>query len=410
MTGQILSRALPTRTKTPRRAPPKRPRLTPHGLWHNVAFRSLLYQVLVIVVVVATAAYLIGNAQQAMDKRGISTGFGFLSDEAGFAIGEGLIAYDSSDTYLRAYAVAILNTLKVSVFSVIGATLIGVLIGIARLSSNWFVARLSSIYIEIFRNTPQLVQIIFWYTLVTRLPHPKQAWSLGEVVFFCNRGIIMAWPAPDPIYLSMGIAFVTACAGAYAISRWADGHRRRTGRAVRVLWWNVVLVLGLPVAVWLSGGAPLAIDWPEFRGFNFVGGLDLSPEFLALLLGLSLYIAAFIAEIVRSGIQSVGRGQIEAARAVGLGRFDLYVKVILPQALRVMIPPAAAQYVSLTKNSSLGVAIGYPELFNVNNTITTLSGNTIECIGIMMAVYLTIAFSIAAIMNIYNHAVRIKEQ
>lgn len=410
MSDHVLSEAQASRAEARRRPAPKRPPLTLDGLWHSVGFRNLFYQVLVIVAIIALASYLIGNAQLAMAKRGISTGFGFLTQEAGFAIGESLIAYDSSDSYLSAYAVAILNTLKVSVFSVVAATVLGTLIGIARLSGNWMVSRLSSFYIELFRNTPQLVQIIFWYTLIIRLPHPKQAWSLSDAVFFSNRGVIIPWPVAETVYLWTGIAFLAGCAAAWGVARWADHHRRTTGRTLRVLGWNLALAVLLPAAVWLTAGAPTEMDVPALKGFNFVGGVSLSPEFLALLLGLSLYIAAFIAEIVRSGVQAVSRGQIEASRAIGLGRTDLYMKVILPQALRVIIPPAAAQYVSLTKNSSLGVAIGYPELFNVNNTITTLSGNTLECIGIMMAVYLSIAFSIAAVMNLYNKAVQIKER
>ena len=410
MNIQVLSRALTSRSETRRRPPLNRPPLSFKGAWHNVGFCSFLYQVLVIGAVILVVTYMIGNAQTAMEKRGISTGFGFLTQEAGFAIGESLIAYESENTYIRAYAVAILNTLKVSAVSIIGATLLGVLIGIARLSRNWIVSRLSSYYIEIFRNTPQLVQIVFWYTLVTRLPHPKQAWNVADAVFFCNRGMVTAWPAADDTYLWMLLTLMAACSCAYGVVRWADRHRRRTGRTVRILWLNLGLVIGLPGLVWLAGGAPTAMDVPKLQGFNFTGGLALSPEFLALLLGLSLYIAAFIAEIVRAGVQAVSRGQIEAARAVGLGRADLYMQVILPQALRIIIPPATAQYVSLTKNSSLGVVIGYPELFNVNNTITTVSGNTIECIGIMMAVYLSIAFFIALVMNVYNRAVQIKER
>ena len=410
MTDRILSHARPSRADARPRPPSRRLSLSLDGLWHNLEFRSILYQALVIVAVIAVAAYMIGNAQDAMHKRGISTGFGFLTEEAGFAIGEALIAYDSSDTYLKAYGVAILNTLQVSAFGIVAATFLGLLIGVARLSRNWIVAHVSSLYVEVFRNTPQLVQIIFWYTLVIRMPHPKQAWNISDAVFLSNRGVVMAWPAPDPVHGWMAVAFVAACAAAFGLMRWADWRRRRTGRTIRVLWWNIALLILLPSAVWLAGGTPADMIVPRLRGFNFVGGAALSPEFLALLLGLSLYIAAFIAEIVRSGVQAVSRGQIEAARAIGLGRIDLYRRVILPQALRVIIPPAAAQYVSLTKNSSLGVAIGYPELFNVNNTITTLSGNTIECVGIMMAVYLTIAFSIAAFMNFYNKIMEIKER
>ena len=380
------------------------------GLWHSIAFRNLLYQVLVIGFVVAAAAYMFGNAQSAMEKRGIATGFGFLFEEAGFAIGEGVIAFDPADSYLRAYGVAILNTLKVSALSIVGATALGILLGIARLSSNWAIAKLASLYVELFRNTPQLLQIVFWYTLITRLPHPREAWSLFDLGFVSNRGLVLAWPTAHAAHAWMALALIVGGLAAIALTRWAEQRRRRSGQPTKVLWWNLLLVLGLPLLAWGLAGAPTETSVPALKGFNFVGGVALSPEFLALLLGLSLYIAAFIAEIVRSGIQSVGRGQIEAAEAISLRRIDLYRKVVLPQALRVMVPPAAAQYVSLTKNSSLGVAIGYPELFNVNNTIVTLSGNTIECIGIMMAVYLTIAFTIATVTNLYNRSVQIKER
>ena len=393
-----------------RRAPPKRPPITLKGIWHNTGFRSAVYQVLVVVTVIGVALYMLGNAQDAMQKRGISTGFGFLFEEAGFDIGESPIAFESADSFLRAYGAAVLNTLKVSIFSIVFATLLGVLLGIARLSSNALIAKLSSAYVELFRNTPQLVQIIFWYTLVTQLPPPKQALDLGEAVFLSNRGLILPWPTDDPAYLWTLLALIGACVSAYLLLRWADELRRRTGRRVSVLWWNVALVIGLPLLVWLLGGAPSALSLPELRGFNFVGGAAVSPEFLALLLGLSLYIAAFVAEIVRSGIQSVSRGQIEAAEAISLTTSDRYRKIILPQALRVIVPPTAAQYVSLVKNSSLGVAIGYPELFNVNNTIITLSGHTTEAIAMMMAIYLSISFTIAIVMNLYNRAVQIKER
>jgi general L-amino acid transport system permease protein len=396
--------------KASRRKPPKRPPLTAGALWHSVSFRGLLYQALVIVLVVGAAVYMVTNAQVAMEKRGIATGFGFLTEEAGFPIGESLIKFSPADTYLRAYGVAILNTLKVSVLSVIAATLIGTVLGIARLSSNVLLSRLSSIYIELFRNTPQLVQIIFWYTLVTRLPAPRQAWNPVDSIFLSNRGLVMPWPAADGVFLWVLLALLVGCVAAYLLTRWVDSYRRRSGRRLPTLWLAVAPIVGMPVLAWMVGGAPTTWSMPAFKGFNFAGGLTLSPEFLALLLGLSLYIAAFIAEIVRAGIQSVSRGQIEAARAIGLKTGETYRKVILPQALRVIVPPATAQYVSLTKNSSLGVAIGYPELFNVTNTVVTLSGNTIEAIAIMMAVYLTIAFSIAILMNWYNKLIQIKER
>jgi general L-amino acid transport system permease protein len=393
-----------------RRPPPKRRQWNLSGIWHNVGFRNLVAQVIVVGAIIGTFIYMIDNAQSALERRGISTGFEFLFEEAGFAIGEALISFDSSDTFLRAYGVAILNTLKVSVFGVVVATLLGVFIGVSRLSTNTIISKLASGYVELFRNTPQLVQIIFWYVLIIQLPRPKQAFEIFDMVFLSNRGLIIPWPTDNPVYTWTAVAFVLACTGAWQFVKWADRRRRRTGHALPVLWWNIGLIIALPTIVWFVGGAPTDMSIPELRGFNFQGGAALSPEFLALLLGLSLYIAAFIAEIVRSGIQSVDRGQIEAATSVGLDKLDLYRKVVLPQALRVMVPPATAQYVSLVKNSSLGVAIGYPELFNVNNTITTISGNTIEAIGIMMAIYLSIAFTISGVMNVYNKAVQIKER
>ena len=393
-----------------RRPPPKRPPITPGALWHSTGFRGIVYQVLLVVLVIAAFYYMFSNAQTAMEKRGISTGFDFLSEESGFAIGESVIASSPEDTYLRAFVVAILNTLKVAAISVVVATVIGILVGLGRLSSNWVINKIASTYVELFRNTPQLVQIIFWYTIVTRLPAPRQAFHPIEGIFLCNRGFLFAWPQADPVYIWMLGGLVAGGLGAYALGKWSNRHWKKTGRYIATFWYGLGLVIGIPLAIWLLGGAPLSMDLPVMRGFNYVGGASLSPEFLALMIGLSLYIASFIAEIVRSGIQSVERGQIEAARAIGLRPSFIFRIVTLPQALRVMVPPAAAQYVSLCKTSSLGVAIGYPELFNVNNTITTLSGNTMECIGIMMAVYLAISFTIASVMNWYNRLVQIKER
>jgi general L-amino acid transport system permease protein len=392
-----------------RRPPPKRPPLSLSGLWHNVGFRGVLYQALVIVLVIVAVTYLLGNAQEAMKSLGIVTGFGFLTEESGVAIGETVIRYESEDSYIRAYAAAVLNTLRVSIVAVVLATILGTLLGIARLSGNWLLAKLATLYVEGFRNTPQLVQIIFWYTLVVSMPSARQALSPFEGVYLSNRGLNLAWPVADPVHGWMAAAFALGCVGAWGIARLSRQRRRHGGRPFPVLGWGVALILGLPLAAWLAGGAPTAMEVPAMRGFNYRGGLALSSEFLALLLGLSLYIAAFIAEIVRSGIQSVDRAQIEAAKSIGLGKFDIYRKVILPQALRVIVPPATAQYVSLSKNSSLGTLIGYPELFNINNQIVTLSGHTIEAIGIMMAVYLSISFTIAAAMNLYNRAIQIKE-
>jgi general L-amino acid transport system permease protein len=332
------------------RRPPATRHLSLANSWHDVRVRAWLYQAMAVVGVIAIGAFLVGNAQHALGKLGITTGFTFLANPAGFEIGERLIAFDSTDTFLRAYGVAVLNTLKVSAASIVLATIIGIVVGVGRLSSNLLARKLASAYVELFRNTPQLVLLIFCYALLTHLPAPRAAISWGDVAFLSNRGLAIPWIAGD------------------------------------------------------------GITMPVLRGFNFVGGTTLSPEFLALLMGLALYIGAFIAEIVRSGILSVSRGQVEAAKAIGLSPFDIYRKVIFPQALRGMVPPAAVQYVSIIKNSSLGVAIGYPELFSVNNTIGTLSGQMVEAIVIMMSIYLCISFVIAALMNAYNRVVQIKER
>lgn len=379
-------------------------------IWHSKTIRGYLYQIIIVAVVICGFVFMFSNAKFAMEKRGISTGFGFLNEESGFAIGESLIPFSPHDTYLRAFAAAILNTLKVAALGVFLASLLGITIGMGRLSSNWFVRKLSSAYVELFRNTPQLVQIIFWYTLITQLPNARQAFNPIKGLFLCNRGLYMAWPSFHPVYVWSLVGFFLACVSAYLLTRWRERYRKRTGRYIPLLLPCLGMILGGPAFVWLIGGAPIAFELPHLKGFNFAGGVGLTPEFLGLLGGLTLYFAAFLAEIVRSGIQSVPKGQIEAAKAINLKKGFIFRLILFPQALRVMVPPAAAQFVSLMKTSSLGVAIGYPELFNVNNTITTLSGNTMECVAIMMAVYLALSFGISAVMNIFNNFIQIKER
>ena len=361
------------------------------GLWHNASVRGLLYQAIILLAVVALLAWMVGNAQHALAKRGISTGFAFLGREAGFPISLSLIPYATSDSLLRAFGVAILNTLSVSISAVICASLLGAVIGIGRLSSNWMVARLASVYVELFRNTPQLIQISFWYLLVTRLPPPRQAWSLDGYGFLSNRGLAIAVPASNSAWAWIALTLAASLLAAWGFVSFAAARRQRSGTRLPVLPTVLAIAFGLPALAWFAAGTPRELAVPVLEGFNFRGGATLPPEFIALLLGLSLYIAAFIAEIVRSGVQSIGHGQIEAARSIGLRRVDIYRYVIGPQALRVIVPPAASQYVSLFKNSSLGVAIGYPEIFNISNTVTTVSGHAIECVVIMASVYLLIS-------------------
>lgn len=393
------------------RRPPPRKWLTRSAVsWHNAKFRALLLQIALLSVVIVLAALMIKNAQDAMARRGVATGFAFLFREAGFPIGEGLLPFKTTDSYLRAFAAALVNTLTVSAVSIVAATLLGLLIGFGRLSSNWFVSRLSAAYVELFRNTPQLVQLSFWYLLMTQVPAPRQAWNFGGLAYLSNRGLNLPLPVANSTYAWVALAFILGCGAAAVLARFNRAHLERTGERRDVRLPALALIAGLPIGSWLVLGAPHEISIPVAKGFGFEGGATISPEFLVLALGLSLYIAAFIAEIVRAGLQSVSRGQIEAARSIGLTPTQIKLKVVLPQALRVMVPPLATQYISLTKNSSLGVAIGYPELFNITNTATTLSGQTIECMALMAACYLLISFSIAAVMSGVNRLVLIRER
>lgn len=378
------------------------------GLWNNVAVRGWIYQFVIIAAVIGIGAFLIANAQNALSKQGIATGFEFLWQRAGFDIGETSIAFSSKDSFLRAYGVAVVNTLKVAAAAIVLSTIVGVIVGIGRLSKNLLLSKLAAGYVEIFRNTPQLLQLIFWYTIITNLPRPRDAISVGGVFFLSNRGLSYPW-VENANFAPLFAAFAIGCVAAWFLVQRAEASGQKNIR--RGAWlFALGLVAGLPLlAGYFLGGSGI-VSVPKLRGFNFQGGATTSPEFLALLLGLALYIAAFIAEIVRSGIQSVGKGQIEAARTIGLSRFDTYRRITFPQALRVMVPPAAGQYISVVKNSSLGVVVGYPELFSVDNTIVTLSGHTVEAIAIMMSIYLAISFAIAMLMNFYNHFVQIKER
>lgn len=386
----------------PRRNPPSRSRIGITGLWYNRRARALLWQVLVIGGVLALGAWMVSNAQSALARQGMRTGYAFLGAPAGFDIGDSLIAFTSSDSFLRAYGVALLNTLKISVLSILFASLLGLFFGIGRLSANLLFRRISDVYVEFFRNTPQLVQIIFWYTIISRFPAPRQAWNLGDSVFLSNRGLILPWPQGAADLLLVGAALILAWGLMRLSHHVVPVTLRRSAGAI--------LPAGLLLAPCLLTLFFVSWSFPALKGFNFAGGVTLTPELLALLLGLSLYIGAFLAEIVRSGIQSVPRGQIEAATSIGLTPGQIRRRVIIPQALRVMIPPAATQYVSILKNSSLGVAVGYPELFSVNNTIATLSGHAVEAMFIMMTVYLGVSFLIAAAMNLLNRCVQIRER
>jgi general L-amino acid transport system permease protein len=380
-------------------------------IWYDPFYRGIVYQVLVVGIIALGLAYFISNVVTNLERQRIASGFGFLDREAGFAIGESLIPYSASDTYGRAFLVGLLNTFRVGILGILLATILGVVIGVARLSSNWLVAKLAAVYVEVMRNLPLLLQLFIWYGVLTlSLPGPRQALTPVEGVFVSNRGLRFAVPAEDPVYFWMLVAFLAAIVASFGVSRYAKRRQHLTGQQTPVGRIVLSLLLGLPFVVWLLGGAPTAMDVPELRGFNFVGGVNLSPEFAALLLGLSTYTAAFIAEIVRAGILAVPHGQKEAAAALGLSPGRTLRLVVLPQALRIIVPPTTSQYLNLFKNSSLAVAIGYPDLVSIGNTTLNQTGQAIEAISIFMAVYLFISLTISLFMNWYNRVIALKER
>lgn len=373
--------------------------------------RGYLYQVLLLAAVGSGFWYLFSNTLHNLESRHIQVGFAFLSREAGFEIAEKLIEYDSTRSYARAFTVGLLNTLQVAFLGIVIATLLGTLLGIARLSSNWLVARLAGGYVEFMRNIPLLLQLLVWYGLFTELlPGVRQAIRLGDWVFISQRGFRFAWPEAHPAWTAVSWALVAALALALV---WRALVRRRqaaTGQQWPLAWPALAMIVGLPLLAWGLAGAPTAIEMPVLRGFDYQGGKVISPEFMALLLGLSTYTAAFIAEVVRAGILAVDRGQGEAAMALGLTPNQRLRLVTLPQALRVIIPPITSQYLNLTKNSSLAVAIGYPDLVAIANTTMNQTGQAIEAIAMLMAVYLVISLSISIFMNWYNARVKLVER
>ena len=379
--------------------------------WRNPAIRGIVFQVLFVAAVLALGAFLVHNTVVNLRRQNIASGFGFLDREAAFGIGESLIAYSPADTYGRAFLVGLLNTLYVAGLGVVLATVLGTVMGIARLSSNWLIRKLAQIYVETFRNIPLLLQLFFWWGLLREgAPAPRQAWQPLPDVFVSNRGIVFPVPSPDPVHgwmlLSMGIGV----AATIAIFRWARQRQARTGQQFPTGWAGLGLVVGLPLAVFLVAGGPVDLDRPELKGFNFTGGHAVSPEFAALLLGLVVYTGTFIAEIVRAGILAVSHGQSEAAMALGLKPGQRMRLIVLPQALRVIIPPMTSQYLSLTKSSVLAVAIGYPDLFSVAGTTINQTGQAVEGIAMIMAVYLTISLIISLLMNLYNRSVALVER
>ncbi len=373
--------------------------------------RAILFQFVTILMLGLLAYYLLSNTLANLEKQSIATGIGFLQKEAAFEIGESAIEYSAADTYGRALVVGFLNTLIVSFIGIIITIVLGTTVGIARLSSNWLVSKLSGIYIEVLQDIPVLLQLFFWYAFFYNiLPGPGQALSPLTGVFLSNRGLVFAVPAAHPVHKYMVIAAILACVGIYVMHRWAMARQARTGKPFPVLRVSLAVLVGFPLLTWAVGGAPTAMNVPALAGFNFKGGRNISPEFTALLLGLILYTAAYVAEVVRAGIQSVNRGQTEAAMSMGLKPGLVLNLVVLPQALRVIIPPLTSQMLNLTKNSSLAVAIGYPDFVSVAGTTINQTGQAIEGVALMMIVYLTLSLLTSAFMNWYNKKTALVER
>jgi general L-amino acid transport system permease protein len=379
--------------------------------WRSAGFRSLVYQILAVLLVVAAGWYLVHNTLLNMRVRGIQSGFDFLSQPAGFAISESLFEFDSAHSYARAFLVGLSNTLRVAVVGIVLATALGTLVGIGRLSKNFLVRRLCGVYVETFRNVPLLLQLFIWYFVLTEfLPPIDEALQPLPSVFFSKNGLQYPIPfwAMGHVWLAVG-----ALAGCVAAWGWARFARRRfeeTGRALPSILPGLALLVVGGLLGWLAGGAPSALDIPEKTEITVVGGGAVTPEFLTVLIGLTLYTASYIAEIVRGGIQAVAFGQHEAAAALGLSRAQEVRLVLLPQALRVIIPPITSQYLNLTKNSSLAVAVGYPELVSISTTSLNQTGRAIEAIALVMLCYLTLSLLTAAFMNWYNRRSAIRER
>lgn len=379
--------------------------------WRSRAARGLIYQLLAVLAIAGGVWFLAHNTQQNMQVRGIQSGFDFLGQAAGFDIGETMVAYDPSQSYGRAIVVGVLNTLRVAVIGIVLATLLGVLVGVGRFSRNALVRGLCYGYVELFRNVPILLQLLMWYLFfVEVLPQPQEAWKLADLFFLSKGGFSFPVPVWAAGHAWMAAGAMAGLAVAWWWRRRVQAQFEATGVEGNRWAVPVVAVLVLAIAGWALGGAPRAWSLPEQSAFMVDGGASATPEFLAVLVGLVMYTASFIAEVVRGGIQSVSHGQTEAASALGLSRRQTMRLVVLPQALRVIIPPLTNQYLNLTKNSSLAVAIGYPDVVSIANTTLNQSGRAVECIAIIMLVYLSTSLTTSLLMNAYNKRVAIKER
>ena len=379
--------------------------------WRNERVLRVLAQTVFLLALVALAAALYANVQRELQARGIAGGFGFLRMEAGFPIAEG-IEYTEGDPYWYAFSVGAVNTLRLALIGIVLATVLGIVAGIARLSGNWLLRTLAGGYVETVRNVPLLVLLVFWYfAVILQLPPVRESVTVFGSVFLSQRGTALPWlVAGDGV--GPWLAFVAAgVVAALFLIRWRRRVQERTGARGRGLLWALGAVAGLAALGWLVvPGRPLHVEVPDMGGFNYEGGVNLTPEFTAMIIGLSVYTGAFIAEIVRAGIQAVQQGQKEAARALGLAPGLTLRLVVLPQALRIIIPPMISQYLNLTKNSSLAIAVGFPDLFAISQTIFNQTGKAVEVIAMVMASYLVMSLFTSLVLNLYNRRLRLAER
>ncbi|AFL68574.1 amino acid ABC transporter permease [Sulfurospirillum barnesii] len=378
----------------------------------NQKIRGLLFQALTVIGLVAFLWYIGSNTLSNIEQRGIQTGFGFLEGTAGFGIDQSPIAYTEENTHGRVFVVGLLNTIIIACVGIVFATLLGLMIGILQLSNNWLIAKLAKAYINFFRNIPLLLQILFWYNVVLRsMPSPKESYTFFNMFFINNRGLYFPLPEYNTTFFSILFSFILVIIGSIALNIWANRRKALSGKDFMVWPIFVMLLLVVPMLAYFISGATLNFSFPELRGFNFKGGKTLSPEFLALAFALSIYTATFIAEAVRSGIQAVNYGQKEAAISLGFSGYQSLKLVILPQAIRIAIPPIINQYLNLLKNSSLATAVGYPEIVTVfAGTSLNQVGQAIEIITMTMLVYLIISLLVSAFLNWFNHKMQIKER
>jgi len=377
---------------------------------NNNETRGVAFQIITFLIIAFVIYSGISNLMFNIEAREIHTGFAFLSNRAGFAINESMIAYTPEHSNLRVFYVGLINTLVVAFVGIIFATIIGLTIGIARLSNNWLISKLAGGYIELFRNIPILIQILFWYNIaLVTLPSPKGSFNFFDSIFINKRGIYLPEPISEPGFIWVLIAFILGIGLTVFMKRHFNKKQDETGVYTHTFGYSVGLVLGLPIIVFFLMGSPMYFDYPSLKGFNFKGGRVFSPEFLALAFALSVYTATYIAEAIRSGIEAVNKGQKEAAAALGLTQTQSLKLVVLPQALRVAIPPTINQYLNLTKNSSLATAIGYPELMSAfGGTVLNQVGQAVEILGMTMLVYLAISLFISLLLNMVNKKMSIK--